>query len=43
MLLIELGADATIVDSEHNSTPAGWAEHAGIAEYLQRHNQPEST
>jgi uncharacterized protein YndB with AHSA1/START domain len=37
-------ADATIVDSEHNSTPAGWAEHTGhtgVAEYLQRLNRPE--
>ena len=44
MLLIELGADPTIVDTEHNSTPAGWAEHSGhtgIAEYLQQLSRPE--
>ncbi len=36
-LLVELGADPTIVDTEFNSTPAGWANHGGhleAAEYL---------
>ena len=36
-LLIGLGADPTIVDTEHQSTPAGWADHNGhteIATYL---------
>ena len=28
-LLIALGADRTIVDTEHDSTPAGWAAFAG--------------
>jgi ankyrin repeat protein len=38
-VLVELGADPTIVDREFQSTPAGWAEHAGqdeVAEYLNR-------
>jgi Ankyrin repeats (3 copies) len=36
-LLVSLGADPTIPDSEHESTPAGWASHAGhhhIVAYL---------
>jgi ankyrin repeat protein len=36
-LLLELGADPTIADTEHNATPLGWAEHLGrheIAELL---------
>jgi Ankyrin repeats (3 copies) len=44
MLLVELGADPTIVDTEHNSTPAGWAEHTGhsdVAEYLRQISRPE--
>ncbi|MCZ4507407.1 ankyrin repeat domain-containing protein [Streptomyces sp. ActVer] len=35
--LIELGADPTIKDTEHDSTPLGWAEHGGkhrVAAYL---------
>lgn len=35
--LVSLGADPTIVDTEHNSTPSGWANHAGhhaVADYL---------
>ena len=39
MLLIELGADPSIVDTEFNSTPAGWARHNNqphIADYLER-------
>ena len=28
-LLLDAGADATIHDSEHDSDPVGWAEHAG--------------
>ncbi|MBA3288007.1 MAG: hypothetical protein H0U21_08300 [Acidimicrobiia bacterium] len=38
-LLIELGADPTIVDTEHNSTPKGWARHGGhqrVVDYLDR-------
>lgn len=38
-LLLELGADPTIVDTEFNSTPRGWAEHGGqqhIVEYLDK-------
>lgn len=27
--LLELGADPAIVDTEHNSTPLGWAEYGG--------------
>jgi hypothetical protein len=30
-LLLELGADPTIEDAEHHSTPRGWAEFAGHA------------
>jgi ankyrin repeat protein len=30
--LIALGADATVRDPTHNSTPAGWAAHGGHAE-----------
>jgi len=30
-LLIELGADPTIVDTEHNSTPKGWADTAATS------------
>ncbi|MER6943062.1 ankyrin repeat domain-containing protein [Nonomuraea sp. NPDC000554] len=35
--LIELGADPTITDTEHDATPLGWAEHGGkhrVAAYL---------
>jgi ankyrin repeat protein len=35
--LIELGADPTIKDTEHDSTPLGWAEYGGkhrVAAYL---------
>ncbi|MCP3821611.1 ankyrin repeat domain-containing protein [Streptomyces sp. A3M-1-3] len=35
--LIELGADPTIKNTEHDSTPLGWAEHGGkhrVAAYL---------
>lgn len=31
-VLLELGADPSIKDSEHDSTPASWAEHNGHAE-----------
>jgi ankyrin repeat protein len=31
-VLIELGADPTISDTEHHSTPRGWAEYGGHAE-----------
>ena len=44
-LLIGLGADPTIVDTEHQSTPAGWADHNGhteIATYLTRADRPPS-
>ena len=37
VLLIELGADPAIIDTEHRSTPAGWARHSGhdnVADYL---------
>ncbi len=33
-LLVDLGADPTIVDSEHGSTPRGWAEHGGQTEVV---------
>ena len=36
-LLVALGADATITDTEHDSTPAGWArhgDHTAVADYL---------
>ncbi len=35
--LIELGADPAIKDTEHDSTPLGWAQHGGkqrVAAYL---------
>ena len=38
-LLVELGADPTIADTEFDSTPSGWADHAGhadAAEYLEQ-------
>jgi hypothetical protein len=38
-LLVELGADPTIADTEFNATPAGWANHAGhtnAANYLEQ-------
>jgi hypothetical protein len=38
-LLVELGADPDIVDTEFDSPPAGWARHGGhieVAEYLER-------
>ncbi len=31
-LLVALGADATIRDTDHDSTPQGWADHGGHAE-----------
>ncbi len=37
MLLVELGADPDIVDTEWDSPPAGWARHGGhteVADYL---------
>ena len=36
-LLVELGADPSVVDTEWDSPPAGWARHAGhtnVADYL---------
>jgi ankyrin repeat protein len=36
-LLVELGADPAVLDTEHRSTPAGWARHFGhdvVADYL---------
>lgn len=36
-LLVELGADPTIADTEHDSTPRGWAAHSGqtaVVEFL---------
>jgi hypothetical protein len=36
--LLGLGADPSIADREHDSTPAGWAAYAGhreLADYLQ--------
>ena len=39
VLLVELGADPTIVDTEHDSTPRGWAAHGGqtaVVDYLDR-------
>ena len=38
-VLIELGADPSITDTEHHSTPRGWAEYGGhgeMAAYLAR-------
>ena len=38
-LLVGLGADPTIVDAEHDSTPRGWAAHGGhtaVVELLDR-------
>ncbi len=38
-LLVELGANPTIVDTEFNSTPSGWADHGGhpdAARYLEQ-------
>ena len=42
-LLLSLGADPTIVDTEHDSTPAGWARHSGhadLADHLDRQSPP---
>jgi len=42
-LLIELGADPTIVDTEHDSTPKGWAQHNGqtaVVDYLDQIRRP---
>ena len=42
-LLVELGADPTIVDTEHDSTPQGWAQHSGqtaVVDYLDRIHRP---
>lgn len=39
-LLLDRGADATIVDGAHDGTPLGWAEYSGApatAEILRRH------
>nr|MBA2626311.1 ankyrin repeat domain-containing protein [Acidimicrobiia bacterium] len=39
VLLVELGADPTIVDTSYDSTPRGWAEHSGhaaVAEFFDR-------
>ena len=33
-LLLDRGADATIVDGAHDGTPAGWAEFGGATEAL---------
>ena len=33
-LLLERGADASIVDGAHGGTPAGWAEHGGANDTL---------
>ena len=33
-LLVELGADPTIEDTEHHGTPAGWAFHGGQDDVL---------
>ncbi|TDE34110.1 ankyrin repeat domain-containing protein [Nonomuraea mesophila] len=36
-VLVELGADVTIRDTQHDATPLGWAEHGGrqgVAAYL---------
>lgn len=38
-LLVDLGADPTIVDAEHDSTPQGWAQHGGqtaVVDYLEQ-------
>jgi ankyrin repeat protein len=34
--LLQLGADPTLRDTQYNSTPADWAEHAGHAELARR-------
>ncbi|MDE0451740.1 MAG: ankyrin repeat domain-containing protein [Gammaproteobacteria bacterium] len=34
-LLLDRGADATIVDGAHGGTPAGWAEYGGAADALE--------
>ncbi|MGP3935619.1 ankyrin repeat domain-containing protein [Nonomuraea sp. KM88] len=42
--LVELGADLTIRDAEHDSTPLGWAEYGGrlrVAAYLRGAEQHE--
>jgi ankyrin repeat protein len=42
-LLVELGADPTIVDTEHDSTPKGWAQHSGqtaVVDYLDQIHRP---
>jgi len=42
-LLVDLGADPTITDSEHDSTPRGWAQHSGqtaIVDYLDQLHRP---
>lgn len=38
-LLLELGADPSVRDTEHGGDAAGWAEHGGhpeLAEHLRR-------
>ncbi|NBE98592.1 ankyrin repeat domain-containing protein [Nonomuraea sp. KC401] len=42
-VLVELGADLTIRDTEHDATPLGWAEHGGkqhVAAYLRSAASP---
>lgn len=34
-LLLDRGADATVVDAAHGGTPAGWAEYSGAGEALE--------
>lgn len=34
-LLLDRGADATVVDAAHDGTPAGWAEYSGAEEALE--------
>ena len=34
-VLLDRGADATVVDGAHDGTPAGWAEYGGAAEALE--------
>lgn len=34
-VLVELGADPTVVDESYDSTPSGWAEHSGQTEVVE--------
>lgn len=46
MLLVQLGADPSIVDTEFDSTPAGWARHGDhleVADYLERLARPDAS